>query len=79
MPRFFFNYSDDGEWRDQEGVELPNAVAAEQEARSALPRIMGDAMMSRAGTQQLAIIVTDEQGAPLYSAAMTFTGTRLPH
>ena len=78
MPRFFFSYSDDGEWRDQEGVELPNAAAAEQEARSVLPRIMGDAIISEAGTQQLAIMVTDEQGALIYSAAMIFTGTRLP-
>ena len=76
MPRFFFEYSDVGDWRDQEDVDLPNAAAAEYEAKRALPRIVGDAAMSGGAAQHFEITVRDERGSPIYSAAMSFTGRR---
>ena len=78
MPLFFFDYSDGGDWRDDEGVELPDVMAAEAEARRTLPRIMEEAVASETRPRRFEITVSDERGEPIYSASMSFTGMRLP-
>ena len=74
MPRFFFD-SDDGRFqvRDDEGSQLPDAVAARDMALATLPEM---AMHQRASSDRrtFALRVRDEAGATIYTATLSLVG-----
>lgn len=42
MPRFYFNLFNDVSVKDEEGVELPDVPAAQEQARRAAAQIIGE-------------------------------------
>jgi hypothetical protein len=77
MPRFYFDSHQGHVTRDESGIELPHLNAAIQAAIEGLPAIAADAIPSGDDRQHFAIVVRDETGRPVYTAALAFTGTRL--
>jgi hypothetical protein len=77
MPRFHFEVHDDEVVLDDEGMELPDLDAAIREAVKSLPAIAGEAISKGDDRQSFAIIVRDSERRPVYTAAMSFCGTRL--
>jgi hypothetical protein len=59
MPRFFFDLRDEQEWLpDDEGIELPDAAAARENAMVSLAEILRDGLPTPGG-RSLAMRVSD--------------------
>ena len=74
MPRYFFDIHDTGSARDDEGIELPSIEAVRGMAMQALPRIAADEIPADGDQRHFTMLVTDEDGHPVYSATLTYTG-----
>lgn len=77
VPRFYFDLHQGHVVRDPEGVELSDLDAAIREAFRILPVIAADAIPKGDDRQGFSIIVRDGDRTPLYTAALSFCGTRL--
>ena len=75
MPRFFFDIHDDKKiTHDEVGVELPDMPVVRETAMKALPKIAADEIPQDGDRQHFAVLVTDEDGRPVYSATLNYTG-----
>ncbi|KQS59497.1 hypothetical protein ASG32_31340 [Methylobacterium sp. Leaf361] len=74
MPRFFFDIHDGRLQRDDEGTECADFAAARREAMIALPDIARWEIPTDGDKQTYTVIVRDEAGVPVYTAALTYTG-----
>lgn len=77
MPRFFFDIHDGDPVRDEDGVDLPDLDAAIREALRGLPSFAAHYIPKGGDRQQVSIVVRDEDRRPIYTAALSFCGTRL--
>ena len=78
MPRFYFDAFDgDKVARDTEGVDLPDLMAARDEAQQALPEIARE-VLPDGERRMFACTVRDGDGTALYRVALTLTGNMLP-
>ncbi|PXW51407.1 hypothetical protein [Methylobacterium sp. B4] len=77
MPRFFFDVHDGRNERDDEGLVFADVQAAALEAKRLLPEIARDEVPKDGERQAITVLVTDEEGCPVYSAALCFVGTWL--
>ncbi len=71
MPRFFFNISSERGGEDFEGIDLPHADAAWQEAAAAAGELFKGISNTFPPGQQWVLEVTDEQRTPLYRIRVT--------
>ncbi len=78
LPRFFFDF-DEGDHRipDPDGTEFQDAESACEEAAAALANIAADATPSPHSPTELAVLVRDEAGQPIYRATLTIRGERI--
>jgi protocatechuate 3,4-dioxygenase beta subunit len=77
VPRFFFDVHDGRNQRDDESTLCDDVQAAALEARQLLPQIARDEVPKDGERQTITVLVTDEDGHPVYSAALCFVGTWL--
>ncbi|MCJ2113237.1 hypothetical protein MKK64_18820 [Methylobacterium sp. E-025] len=78
MPRFFFDILDaNANERDEVGVACVDLEAAVVEAKRALPSIAIDELRRDGDYKNYMVMVRDEEGQAVYSAALSFVGTRL--
>ena len=77
MPRYFFDIHDGQTLRDEEGTVLPGPEEAARHAKKILPGIAAHEVPKDGEHQAFSVLVTDEDGHPIYSAAVTYTGTWL--
>ena len=77
MPRYYFE-TDDGSSRviDDDGIELRDAEAARREAVLVLPAMAHERLLDTEACT-LSAIVRNEDGAIVYTATMTFIGSRI--
>lgn len=69
MPRYYFDLTDGvGTALDEEGLELPDLAAAQDEAAKALADMTRDAVRAHAGgaAQRMLIEVRDEDGPVMH-------------
>ena len=74
VARFFFDIHDGSVTHDDDGTELPDVEAVRRHARSILPPIAAEEIPTGNDRRHFAILVTDEDGCPVYSATLTYTG-----
>lgn len=74
MPRFFFDIHDHVTAIDEVGFELPNHAAVRKAAMEALPKIAAEDIPADGDRRHFTVLVTDDEGHPVYSATLTFTG-----
>lgn len=77
MPRYFFDVHDGFQERDDEGVFCVDLQAAAHEADRLLPAIALNKVPENSGRQTITVLVTDEDGHPVYQAALSQVGTWL--
>ena len=78
MPRYFFDIFDAGSHqRDEVGIECDDLEAAVVEAKQALPAIATDELPCDGDHRNYMVVVRDTDGHAVYSAALSFIGTRL--
>lgn len=77
MPRYFFDVHDGAIQRDDEGSVCADLKAAAAAAKRLLPEIALSDVPKDKERQTYTVLVTDEEGHPVYSAALTFVGTWL--
>ncbi|TXN77384.1 hypothetical protein [Methylobacterium sp. WL8] len=77
MPRYFFDIHDGFNRRDDVGTECADLQAAALEAKRLLPAIAADEIPKDGERQIITVLVTDEEGHAVYSAALAFVGTWL--
>ena len=75
MPRYFFDIHDHHKSNhDEEGLEFSDLEAVRLQAMRILPEIAKDEVPADGDRQTFTVMVTDEDGKPVYSAALNFTG-----
>lgn len=75
MSRYFFDVHDNGRiHRDDHGHELPDFDAVRNEAQKTLPEIAYHEIHKDGDRQSYVVVVTDEEGHPVYSATLSYTG-----
>jgi hypothetical protein len=77
MPRFFFDVQNGHASHDDVGIECRDLAAAIKEANRSLPAIAGEAIPNGPDQQDFFIVVRDEHGKDVYSAALSFTARKL--
>ena len=77
MPRYFFDIHDGRKDRDNEWIELPDPDGAARHVKKVLPEIAAHEVHKDREHQACSVLVTDDEGHPVYSAAVTYTGTWL--
>lgn len=78
MPLYFFDVHDGiTSLRDDVGIECHDPEAAASHAKEILPAIAADEVPRDGDRQSYTVLVTDEEGHPIYSAALSFVGTWL--
>ncbi|TXM89585.1 hypothetical protein FV222_26465 [Methylobacterium sp. WL103] len=77
MPRYFFDIHDGINQRDDVGTVCADLQAAALEAKRLLPAIAVNDIPNDGERQTITVVVTDEDGQAVYSAALTFVGTWL--
>ena len=74
MPRYFIDTSDGDTFvRDDEGYDLPDAIAARNAAQAALPDLARDRMPD-GDKRTFCAFVRDETGAVIYRMALSLVG-----
>jgi hypothetical protein len=77
MPRFFFDLHD-GHWdRDDVGTECADVEHAIQQAKRTLPAMALDQLPHDEDRHTVTMLVTDEDGRPVYTATLTYSGLLL--
>lgn len=74
MPRYFFDIHDGWSQRDDTGTEFDDLDAVRLEAIRTLPDIARDEIPKDGDRRTFTVLVTDENGCPIYSATLNFTG-----
>lgn len=74
MPRYFFDIHDGRIQRDDEGTVCADLQAAAVAAKRLLPEIAMSEVPKDGERQNYTVLVTDEEGHPVYSAALSFVG-----
>ena len=77
MPRYFFDIHDGFHQRDDVGTHCEDVQAAALEAKRLLPAIAVNEIPTDGERQTITVVVTDEDGYAVYSAALAFVGTWL--
>ena len=78
MPSFFFDIFDASVNQHNEVcVECSDLEAAIVEAKRALPSIASNELLRDGDHRNYMAVVKDEEGHAVYSAALSFVGTRL--
>ena len=77
MPRFYFDIQGFHRERDEEGVECADLQAAVREAKKLLPAIAMSEVPEDGERHAVTVLVTDEDGHPVYSGALSFVGSWL--
>jgi hypothetical protein len=77
VPRYFFDIHDGQMLRDDEGIDLPGPEDAARHAKTVLPEIAAHEVRKDGEHQAYSVLVTDEDGHPIYSVVLTYTGTWL--
>jgi hypothetical protein len=77
VPRYFFDVYDGFQERDDEGVVCANLQAAAYEANRLLPALALSKAPKDSDHQIITVLVTDEEGHPVYQAALSQIGTWL--
>jgi hypothetical protein len=77
MPRYFFDVNDGRPSRDEEGIECANLQAAVIEAKKLLPEISREQVPKDGERLTVTVLVSDEDGHPVYSGLTTYTGSWL--
>ncbi|TXN80291.1 hypothetical protein FV234_17525 [Methylobacterium sp. WL8] len=77
MPRYFFDIHDGSHTRDDVGVECADLQSVALAAKKILPAVAKDEVPKGSELQSVMVLVTDEDGRPVYSAALTYTGNWL--
>lgn len=77
MPRYFFDVYDGFQERDDEGVVCANLQAAAHEANRLLPALALSKSPKGSDRQIITVLVTDEEGHPVYQSALSQIGTWL--
>lgn len=77
MPRFYFDIHN-GQWdRDGAGAECADIEQAIQEAKRTLPAMALDQIPRDGDHHTVTVLVTDEDGRPVYTATLAYTGLLL--
>ncbi|MEA1835273.1 hypothetical protein U8607_24685 [Methylobacterium durans] len=75
MPRYFFDVHIDREvQRDDIGTELPALEDVRKAAQELLPDIARDEIPEDGDQRAIVVLVTDENGRPVYSASLNYSG-----
>ena len=77
MPRFFFDIHDGDTCVDEQGLVFPDLDAAIGEAVRGLPQLAAHKIPGGDDHRHFTVVVRDEDGRPLYTAALTYVGLRL--
>lgn len=77
MPRFFFDLHD-GHWdRDDVGADLIDVGEAILQAKQTLPAMALDQLPRDGDRHTMTVLVTDEDGRPVYTATLSYSGLML--
>jgi hypothetical protein len=74
VPRYFFDVHDGAFQRDDEGTECANIEEVRRVAKRLLPDIARDGIPLDGDRHIYTVLVTSEDGQPVYSAALSFAG-----
>lgn len=74
MPRYFFDIHDGGSTRDDIGTECDDLDDVRKQTLRVLPDIAREQIVNNGDRRTFTCLVTDEEGYPIYSATLTFTG-----
>lgn len=74
MPRYYFDIHDGVSQRDDTGTECDDLDAVRMEAIRTLPDVARDEIPKDGDRRTFTVLVTDENGHPVYSATLNFTG-----
>ena len=77
VPRYFFDLNDGRNQRDDVGVECDDLQAAVLEAKKFLPLVASEKVPKDGERQAITVLVSDEEGHPIYLASLTYTGAWL--
>ncbi|WP_238242336.1 DUF6894 family protein [Methylobacterium iners] len=77
MPFYFFDVHDGGYQRDEEGTYCTDLESAALAARRLLPAIAANETVIQEDRKIITVLVTDEEGRAVYSAALSLVGTWL--
>lgn len=78
MPRYFFDVHDTGKaQKDDTGTELPDVAAARHAAMRLLPAVAKEELSKNGDHRSFVVLVTDEDGHPVYSATLNYAGLYL--
>lgn len=77
MPRYFFDIKGFHYERDEEGVVCADLQAAVREAKKLLPIIASDEVPKDGEHYAATVLITDEDGQPIYCSALSYVGTWL--
>ena len=77
VPRYFFDFHDGEFHGDDHGTQCADLEAARREAMLTLPEIARFAIPADGDDQAFTMSVRDESGTAVYTATLTFAGTRL--
>lgn len=74
MPRYFFDIHNGTSTRDEDGTECADLDAVRAQAMRTLPDIARDDIPKDGDRRTFTCLVTDEDGHPVYSATLNYTG-----
>lgn len=74
MPRYFFDIHDGRTERDNAGTEYAGPAEAALHAKRLLPEIAVHEVPADGERHVMTVLVTDDEGHPVYSAALTYVG-----
>ena len=77
MARYFFDIHDGGSTRDDTGTECADDEAARKIAIRTLPDIARDEIPRDGDRRSFVVLVTSEDGGPVFSATLSYTGVWL--
>lgn len=77
MARFYFDVHDTRATIDNEGREMSSLAEIRNHAMMAIPRMVPSEIPMEEDRRNFMVVVSDEDGKPVYSAALSFVGTWL--
>jgi len=75
MPCYFFDiHTDDDVQRDETGTEIDSLEEVRKAAQRLLPEIATQEVPNDGDRRSFVVLVTDEDGQPVYSATLNYAG-----
>lgn len=74
MPRYFFDVHDGGSFYDEAGVEIATIDSVRTHTRRLLPDVAREELKAEGDRRTITVLVTDEDGRPVYTATLNYTG-----